>query len=265
MGGGVVPPGPQSDSSGLPAKVLPPPTPRLPLQLTLLSRSLRLAGVAWCCYHTTGSDMARMLGSVKNKHRAKTGKILNLMRMLIVPPMAVFNHSLFTLPFAYVLPAQLWTFSTCAWMMRTSVCIVALQDENLQLSQRVCGVMRRILYNLSMLIGGPPQTAPGSTVHECGDVQGVVLVGLYLHVILLLVVPCWAVYFIELNLKLSFLKRHGLSLEHTWPLMDSSLIKAVIGYSAVVGSWMACEVAVLIMAPLHCNEQGLLTMSMAHL
>lgn len=206
--------------------------------------------------------MARMLGSVKNKHRATTGKFLNLMRSLIVPPMAVFNHANFVLPFAFVLPAQMWTFVTCSWMMRTSTCIVAQQAENLQLSQQACGVLRNAMYNLGMLLGGPPQGAVTNAVHECGGLQGVVLLGLYLHVLLLVVVPCLAVYLIELNMKLSFIKTHALSLEHTWPIMDSKLIKVVMGYGAVVGGWMACEVAVLTIAPLQCTDAGLLTWAM---
>jgi hypothetical protein len=207
--------------------------------------------------------MARMLGSVNNKHRAKTGNFLSLMRSLIVPPMAVFNHANFVLPFAFVLPAQLWTFATCTWMMRTSACIIAQQAEHLQLSQQACGVLRSVMYNLGMLLGGPPQgSAAANAVHECGGLQGVVLLGLYLHVVLLLVVPCLAVYLIELNMKLSFIKSEKLRLDHTWPIMESTLIKVVLGYAAVVGGWMACEVAVLTIAPLKCDDHGLLTWSM---
>jgi hypothetical protein len=207
--------------------------------------------------------MARMLGSVNNKHRAKTGNFLSLMRSLIVPPMAVFNHANFVLPFAFVLPAQLWTFATCTWMMRTSACIIAQQAEHLQLSQQACGVLRSVMYNLGMLLGGPPQgSAAANVVHECGGLQGVVLLGLYLHVVLLLVVPCLAVYLIELNMKLSFIKLKELRLDHTWPIMESTLIKVVLGYAAVVGGWMACEVAVLTIAPLKCDDHGLLTWSM---
>jgi hypothetical protein len=68
------------------------------LQLTLTSRSLRLAGISWCSYHTAGSDMARMIGTVVNKTKhgpaaaVPTGGLLKLMRSLIVAPMAVFNQ-----------------------------------------------------------------------------------------------------------------------------------------------------------------------------
>ena len=232
------------------------------MQLTLISRSLRLVGIALCSYHTAEHDMARMLGSVRNKHRRKAHKFLNLMRMLIVPPMAVFNHANFVLPFVYVLPAQLWTFVTCSWMMRTSACIVAQHSENLQLTQQTYSVLRNTMYNLGMLLGGPPEsTAPGG-VQQCGALQGVVLLGLYLHVVLLVVVPCLAVYLIELNMKVGFVKSSGFQFEHAWAIMDSTMIKVLTGYGAVVGGWMACEIAVLIIAPLHCTDDGLLSWNM---
>jgi hypothetical protein len=233
------------------------------MQLTLISRSLRLVGIAWCSYHTAESDMVRMLGSVRSKHRRKAHKFLNLMRMLIVPPMAVFNHANFVLPFVYVLPAQLWTFVTCSWMMRTSSCIVAQHSENLQLTQQTCSILRNAMYNLGMLLGGLPQsTSPNGVQGLCGALQGVVLLGLYLHVVLLVVVPCLAVYLVELSLKVSFVKCSGLQFQHTWAIMDSTLIKVVAGYGAVVGGWMACEMAVLTIAPLHCTDDGLLSWDM---
>lgn len=178
--------------------------------------------------------------------------------------------------------------------MRSSTCIVAHQPENLLLSQQACDMLRNTMYNLGMLLGGPPRSAAsaataaaaaagtpvgpagsgfgsgggsgsvsGWLVQECGGLEGVVLLGLYLHVLLLLVVPCLAVYLIELNMKLSFIQTHGLALQHTWAIMDSRLIKAVVGYAAVVGGWMACEVAVLAVAPLQCNASGLLTWALA--
>lgn len=210
--------------------------------------------------------MARMLGAVQhNEMRRSAPGFLNLMRMLLVPPMAVFNHANFILPFVYVLPAQLWTFVTCSWMLRTSACIVAAQDGHLRITQHTCSVLRAAMYNLAMLLGGPslqsPAAAPKDGVQQCGALQGVVLLGLYLHVILLLVVPCLAVYLIELNMKVSFVRSQGLGFEQTWAIMDSSLIKAVAGYGAVVGGWMACEMSVLTVAPLRCSDQGLLTWS----
>jgi hypothetical protein len=67
------------------------------------------------------------------------------------------------------------------------------------------------------------------------------------------------VYLIELNMKLSFIQTNRLALQHTWAIMDSRLIKVVVGYAAVVGGWMACEVAVLAVAPLSCDASGLLS------
>lgn len=214
--------------------------------------------------------MVRMLGSVHNKRRATTGNLIHLMRQILVPPIAVFNHGCFVLAFQIVLPAQIWTFCTCASMMRTSTCVVSDNPDNMQAAQQICSGLRSAMYTLSGLLATPHVgTAAGAAgaaasggLDACGGLQGVVMLGLYLHVFLLLVVPCLAIYLFELNMKLSFVRMHGWVLEHTWPIMDSRLIKVVVGYAAVVGGWMACEVAVLTVAPLRCSGAGLLTWSM---
>jgi len=191
--------------------------------------------------------MARMLGSIDNK-RAVTGTYMSLLRSLIVPPMTAFNHGQFLLPFVYVLPAQLWTFASCAWTLRLTACL--LEEDKLQLSRQVCEVLRSVMYNLSMV-------RPSQGTQDCGDVQGLLMLALYLHVVLLLLVPCLAVYWIELKLKVAFIRSEGYVLQHVWLLNDSALYKVVMAYAAVVSSWMLCEVAVLLAAPLQCTDQVL--------
>jgi hypothetical protein len=104
----------------------------------------------------------------------------------------------------------------------------------------------------------PPRDAAVTAGLECAGVDGFLLLCVYANVLMLLVGPCLTVYFIELNLKMGFLKQQGLTLQHAPPCLGSRLCRLVVVYGGVVGAWMACEVAVLTSAPLHCDASGML-------
>jgi hypothetical protein len=88
--------------------------------------------------------------------------------------------------------------------------------------------------------------------------SGILLVTLYANLVILVMVPCLVVYFMELNLKMGFIKQRKLTLAHAPPGVVTSLGKAVVIHGAVVGSWLACEVVLSVIGPLDCNSAGML-------
>lgn len=83
-------------------------------------------------------------------------------------------------------------------------------------------------------------------------------IALYANVLVLLLISCLVVYFVELDLKLGFIKQQQLVMTHAYPFQGSSFTKAVVIYGVVVGAWLMCEVGVMFLSPLECNANGLL-------
>jgi len=183
---------------------------------------------------------------------------ISLLRTLIAMPLFYLNHANYILPFAYVLPAQLLTLLATIMMARVLTCVIANDTATLlQVSQRVCKCMKVAMHYLALL-GLPPGDVADAAAAECQGVDGLILLTLYANVFVLVLIPCLVVYFVELDLKLGFIKQQRLLLLQAYPCLDSRLCKGLIVYSAVVGSWLACEVIVTLMSPLECDSSGVL-------
>lgn len=167
----------------------------------------------------------------------------------------------FILPMVYVLPAQLLTLLGVTGTSRYAVCLMMDRPGYLLLSQQLCQGLKVSMHYLSMLLGRPPKEAAAAAASECAGVDGLVLVVLFANLLLLVVVPCLVVYFVELDLKRGFIRTKNLVMQHAGPIVESRLGKAVVVYGAVVGSWMACEVLVLGLSPFECSKGGQITPS----
>jgi hypothetical protein len=171
-------------------------------------------------------------------------------------PLLFATHSNFVLQFVYVLPAQLVTLAANLQLVRSTACIMAAQGPAmLVVPGRLCAYLKLCMHYLTFQ-GQSPAEALSTAAGECSGLSGLVLLALYSNVVILLLLPCLTVYFIELDLKAGFVAQQQLVLRHACPVHWSKVCKAVVVYGAVVGSWMMCEVAVTLASPLNCNSDS---------
>jgi len=240
-----------------PALLLPPEL----LQVTLFNRLLRLVTVAEAAWDFTISDVRRVAATSAQRYQLQPG--LSVMRFVLGTPLVFVNHANYVLPFAYVLGAQVLTLCAVCLMVRVTVCytVQTHQPGSLLLLQQLCQRLKVVMHYLGIMSGQPPSDVAASALQECRGVEGLALLTLYISVLVLVVLPCLIVYFIELKLKQGFLKQHNLTLSHALPCMDSHVCKGVVVYGAVVGSWLACELLVMSLTPMKCTSEGVLAMS----
>jgi hypothetical protein len=189
---------------------------------------------------------------------------LALLRQVFGIPLLYCNHANFVLPFAYVLVAQLVTCTALCVALRVSACYLLGKPDVACCSAQLCQYLKVVMHYFGWVpVWRAPREAFTAAASECQGIQGFVLVAVYANVLILVVGPCLAVFFMELKLKMRFIHQQGLNLLHAPPcLLESHLSRWVVLYGAVVGSWMACEAAVLMLSPMRCgsSSSGLLLM-----
>lgn len=223
---------------------------------------LRLCALTMTAVGTTADNMREFVAAARTTHNARwqPNTWTSITRALLAFPVLYLHHANFVLPFPYMLSAQACTLAATSLLLRLSSCLV-FDDEpgSLYRSQQLCLCLKVGMHYLSMLLGRPPREAIAAATKECQGVDGLVLVTLYVSVFVLVVLPSLAVYFIELEMKLGFIKQRQYKMQHAWPCLESRLCKAVVVYGAVVGSYIACEVVVLILSPMQCTSAGIFT------
>lgn len=228
------------------------------MQVTLVNRLLRVFTVFMVALSMTPHKTSHFLSIIEHKRPSQSSPWISLMRLLLGVPVFYITHANFVLPFPYVLAAQLCTlFSTCM-MTRTVACAVMQQADAIQRAHQLCKRLKTVMHFSSFTPGVPPWEVASAAARECQGVDAVMLLSLYGNVLVLVVLPCLVVYFMELNLKVGFVRQRQLAMHHAWPCLESRLCKCVIVYASVVGSWMACEGLVLLLSPMQCSSAGLL-------
>lgn len=239
----------------------PPPLPTavtlLFVQFVLLNRLLRLVSMAASVTTFTRNDLQHyFIPAISSSHHSP-GIWLALLRPLFCLPLFFLNHAYFVLPFAFVLPAQLLTLASMYYTMRITTCMIVDRPGSLQLSQRLCQLAKVVVHYL-VFLGHSPKDATQSAAAECQGMDGIVLLMLFTNLLLQLLLPCIVVYLLELDMKMGFIRQQRLVLSHACPCHESGLTKGVVIYGALVGGWLACEVAVMFLSPLECDAHGLL-------
>jgi hypothetical protein len=229
----------------------------LSAQVTCVNRVLRILTLANACFET--STYTLRVRQMNMDVLTKSGSWSALLRMVVGIPLMYVNHANYVLPFAYVLPAQLLTFLAGGFMNRLLVCAMLQQPGMpLHLAQQLCQYMKLGMHYLGMLLTRPPGEASDAAAEQCRGLEGLVLLTVYADTVLVVMMPCLVVYFMELNLKMGFIRQRQLTLAHAPPGAVTRLGKAVMIHAAVVGSWLACEVLLLVITPLDCNSSSLL-------
>lgn len=225
----------------------------------MVNRLLRLATVIVASADVNTTQMRLWMTSIPQSHVAVDPQFKDwvaVLRQVLGMPVFYLNHANFILPFAYVMLAQLITFSAVSSTLGVTTCYMYSQAGQIQVAQQLCQFLKVAMHFLGMLPGRLPREAAQAAAAECQGVESYLLPALYSCVIILVVGPCLFVYFAELNLKLGYIRQLQLPLQHAPPCFDSRLGRAVAIYGAFVGGWMACEVLVLVASPLQCSSSG---------
>lgn len=230
-------------------------------QLTVFNRTLRLLTAVLAAVGMDSHNFQRFLDNTTFGYSGALPMrpYVSLLRFVVGVPLFWSVHANFVLPFAYVLVAQAITAGMMCYGLRASVCVMLSYPGVAQAVQPMCQVLKVSMHYFGLVLEPrPPHHATGAAGLECAGIEGFLLLCVYANMLVLLVGPCLTVYFIELNLKMGFLKQQGLTLQHAPPCLGSRLCQLVVVYGAVVGAWMACEVAVLTATPLQCDASGML-------
>jgi hypothetical protein len=215
------------------------PQQRYRLCVTIANRLLRLATLTFAAVNTSPSVMARMTTRVNSSTRSNTSQLMQLIRPIVGPPLVYLNHSGYVLPFAWVLPFQLYTLAACSFMIASSVCVLSQSEAYAAMATQACRTLKSGMFYGSMLLGGPASTRPpaaaaaapdaaaassgsaGCTGNvsaclgaakigwqgDCRGAEAVLLLHAFAYVVLLVVLPLLVLYFVELLLKTNFLRQ----------------------------------------------------------
>jgi ABC-type multidrug transport system fused ATPase/permease subunit len=201
-------------------------------RVTIANRLLRLATLTFAAVNSSPSVMARMTTRVNSANRSNTSQLMQLMRPIVGPPLVYLNHSGYVLPFAWVLPFQLYTLAACSFIIASSVCVLSQSEEYALMATRACRTLKTGMFYGSMLLGGPVTTRlpaaatqagggqgiDGSATHSvvvelagwrggCYGAEAVLLLHVFAYVVILVVLPLLVVYFVELSLKTNYLRQ----------------------------------------------------------
>ncbi|KAF6256283.1 hypothetical protein COO60DRAFT_132138 [Scenedesmus sp. NREL 46B-D3] len=204
-------------------------------RLTIINRLMRLATLTFAAVNSSPSVMARMTTRVNSASRSNTSQLMQLMRPIVGPPLVYLNHSGYVLPFAWVLPFQLYTLAACSFIIASSVCVLWQSEAYASMAEQACATLKAGMFYGSMLLGGStatrlPPAAPaaegsgsgnagagagsaGSAVAPaggqggCQGAEAVLLLHVFAYVLLLVVLPLLVVYFVELSLKTNYLRQ----------------------------------------------------------
>jgi hypothetical protein len=229
------------------------------LQVTLINRCLRVMTVISTVRTFDIQQLQRFEGAYPQTPQfQRIAHWLALLRQVVGIPLFYCNHANFVLPFAYALAAQLVTCGALCVALLVSACYMLGKPNVAYTAAQACQYLKVGMHNLGwMSMGRAPREAATAAAQECTGIKGFMLLSIYANVLILVVGPCLAVYFMELNLKLGFIQQQKLRLLHAPPCMlESWLSRLVVLYGAVVGSWMACEVAVLMLSPMQCDTSS---------
>jgi hypothetical protein len=229
-----------------------------PLQITVVSRLLRLATVMSAAAGSSSEDMRRFQAAVTQQLPHPPGHWAHILRIILGMPLMYFNHANFVLPFAYVLGAQGVTLAAALVQLQKVPCLMTDKPVSMQQSLRLCQCAKLAMHYFGLLSTRPPALAAEAAAAECQGLEGLVLLCLYACLLLLVLAPCLCVYFAELRVKLGFLRQQHLLLQHAPPCPHFGVGRAVVVYGVLVGGWLACEAAVLFLSPLICNSLGVL-------
>lgn len=199
----------------------------------------------------------RNVDRAANTRQATSGVSMFCLTVLVVP-LFWWNHASYVLPFPYVLAVQIATVVGVWRISSVTTCLLSyVPGTHVQIGQQVCQRMKHVMHYLGLLLAKPAGQLAETAATECAGLNGLVLLSLYASVVILVLVPCLSVYFLELNLKMGFIRQRQLVLLHAPPCLDTRLARAVIVYAAVVCSWIACEGVVMALSPIQCGSSGI--------
>jgi heme exporter protein D len=201
------------------------------LRVTIANRLLRLATLTFAAINSSPSVMARMTTRVNSATRSNTSQLMQLIRPIVGPPLVYLNHSGYVLPFAWVLPFQLYTLAACSLIIASSVCVLSQSEAYALMAGQACRTLKSGMFYGSMLLGGPattrlPAAATAAAARSdqgngsasldrgvagwqggCQGAEAVLLLHVFAYVVLLVVLPLLVVYFVELSLKTNYLRQ----------------------------------------------------------
>lgn len=231
------------------------------LQVTAVNRVMRLSTVMLAAAAWRPVEILQWLPALSSTPQGSPSAddghgVLQVLTTVLGLPLMFATHSNFVLQFVYVLPTQLITLAANLQLMRSTACLMAAQGPGmLVVPSQLCAYLKLLMHYLSFQ-GQSPAEALAAAAGECQGLQRLVLLALYSNVVILLLLPCLTVYFIELNLKSGFIAQQQLVLSHACPVHWSKVCKVVVVYGAVVGSWMMCEVALTLLSPVSCDSSS---------
>jgi hypothetical protein len=226
------------------------------LQITYVNRLLRVITVMLSAFDAPKAE-PRNVNRLATTPHVDSGVSL-LLHCVLMLPLFWANHSTYVLPFPWFLAAQLATLGAVLKISRSLVCLLSnLPGTHVQLAQQVCHHVKVTGYYLGLSLAKPHTHVAEVAAVECQGLNGLVLLSLHAAVVMLLLAPCLLVYLVELNLKMGFIKQQRLVVQHAPPCPETRLAKAVVVYSVLVGSWVACEGVIMMLSPVQCSSSGI--------
>jgi hypothetical protein len=229
--------------------------------ISAANRLVRLGLVALQAATSSPASWALLAGnSVSNSSSTSAASpgcstAIQLARQLLAVPVVAWAPANWLLPFRWMLPVQLATVALHMYTSRSQVCWLQQQAavEVRALLLPTCRGLQRLYTFAAQLLGASTAGRSGT----CDDpITAHLAVVLNLHVLLLLLAPCFAFSHVEFVLKDRFLRaRYSARLEQRLP---AALPSAEVLLLVIVVIWPVCVVIVSALPPLGCTADGLL-------
>jgi hypothetical protein len=170
------------------------------------------------------------------------------------------------LPLRLTVPLQLVTLVISLVTFSTRVCWYLSRPGLAEMAVSGCRVVS------SAMFAGPSMIMGGSSSANAAQMQSAVcssglssllMLTVFVHVVLLLVIPCAAQYAIEYIMKAQFVASRGLRLEAAWGPKKGAAIVAMSVQAVLLATWVLCDFAVrgLLMKDMQCSAEGWLTVA----
>lgn len=231
--------------------------------ISAVNRFARLGLVALQAATSSPASWALLAGnSVSNSSSTSAASrwpgctaAIQLARQLLAVPVVAWAPANWLLPFRWMLPVQLATVALHMITNRSQVCWLQQQaaGEVRALLLPTCRGLQQ-LYTLSSHLLGSSTAGHHSSCAE--PIAAHLTLMLNLHVLLLLLAPCFAFSHVEFVLKDRFLRaRYNARLRR---LLPEGFASAEVLVLVIVMTWSACAALVSTLPQLECTAGGLL-------
>lgn len=215
------------------------------------------SAVAWAAASAAGVAAAHSSITMRLGWR----QLAQLVKPVFGPPLVTLGYCTFMLPLRLTVPLQLVTFVISLVIFSTRACWYLSRPGLAEMAVGGCRAVSTAMFAGPSLIMGSSSSAHAAHVQSAvcsSGLSSLLMLTVFVHVVLLLVVPCVAQYAIEYIMKAQFVASRGLRLESSWGPQKGAVLVGLSVQAVLLATWVLCDFAVrgMMMQDMQCSAEG---------